>query len=109
MNNEFLNCDCCGETIHYGKPYVCISQRVEVARHSDADDTEETEVVDSNLILVMCRKCGNKYNAQYFNAVVNAIPFRAKRVSENQETYTSLTHVQQMSTLVTRQRRATAG
>ncbi len=102
MNNEFLNCDCCGETIQYGKPYVCISQRVEVARHSDADDTDETEVVDSNLILVMCKKCGNKYNAQYFNAVVNAIPFRAKRTVESQGTYPAFAQIRQLNTLAAR-------
>lgn len=102
MNNEFLNCDCCGEAIDYGKPYVCISQRIEVARHSDADDTDETEVVDSNLILVMCKKCGNKYNAQYFNAVVNAIPFRAKRTAGSQGNYDAFAQIRQLSNFAAR-------
>ena len=83
MNTPFLYCDCCGKAIHYGKPYVCISHSVEVAEHSLVKNQDEADVIESHSILVLCRSCGNHYNENFFELVVNAIPYKLTRVCEN--------------------------
>jgi hypothetical protein len=74
-NNDLgYECDGCGKIIQKGKAYVCISKNIEQINHEVISNEEEVEVISSENLLVLCGKCGNKFDDDFFINIIKNFP-----------------------------------
>jgi hypothetical protein len=83
MSKKYTECGRCGKTINYGNAYVSIVRNVEQADFNITRNDDEIIVIDSQEIITLCGPCGNRFNANMIEKIVNGIPTDNSNISSN--------------------------
>lgn len=76
MNDEIVTtCDRCSKPIPKGNAYVCISRSIEQIEHNIAENQDEVQVIDADIIIALCGSCGNKFDTASLQKIVALIPW----------------------------------
>ncbi len=67
-------CNKCGKTIPDGRPRVAISKTIESAEVDPETGREEIEVVDAQVLLIFCGRCGNRFDTDALVRLAREIP-----------------------------------
>ncbi len=70
----FTTCDQCGKDIYYGNAYVSIARNIEQIDYDKRTKEDQVQVIDSEVILLLCAKCGNAF---HYDRIKDLIPARA--------------------------------
>jgi hypothetical protein len=83
MSNVFTTCDKCGKEILYGNSYVTIARNVEQAEHIISSNKDEVQVIDSELLLTLCGRCGNAFHYDIIARIIDTIPIKGSPDKSN--------------------------
>jgi hypothetical protein len=83
MNSVFTTCDKCGKEIHYGNAYVSVQRNVEQAEHNFISNEDEVQIIDSELLLTLCGKCGNAFHYDIIARLIDTIPINSSTLKGN--------------------------
>jgi len=64
----------CGKAIPIGHPMVSISKSIESMQVDPESGREEIEVVDSQVLLVFCGHCGNRFDSEAMVKLARELP-----------------------------------
>ena len=67
------NCDKCNKPISLNEAHITINYNVEMKKHNPVILKDEVNVAHSQLVLVLCGKCGNQH---YANNVADALQLK---------------------------------
>ena len=74
MSTPFTSCDICSKEIFHGNAYVAIDRNIEQANIIASKDETEVQVIDSEVLIILCGKCGNAFPANLISKIIKAIP-----------------------------------
>jgi transcription elongation factor Elf1 len=72
MEHPLPTCDMCGKEIPYETTHVSFIKNTETLHLID-DCIEEVEVIDSELIFILCSACGQNFNTSLIKILIDAI------------------------------------
>ena len=72
--DEEDTCDMCGKSIPVGHPMVTISKSIESMQVDPESGRAEIEVVDSQVLLVFCGHCGNRFDTESMVKLARELP-----------------------------------
>lgn len=72
INSAF--CDKCNKEIVEGETYISISRNVEQLKHNLVANTAEVMIFDSLLLCTLCYSCGNNFNYDALQKIIETIP-----------------------------------
>jgi ribosomal protein S26 len=76
MKDEIVtSCDRCSKPIPKGNAYVCIYRSIEQIEHNIAENQDEVQVIDAEIIIALCGNCGNKFDTAALHKLVQLIPY----------------------------------
>ena len=65
-------CDSCGTAIQYGNAQVTVTRNVEQVDRSSESPEVSVSVIQSDVLLTLCARCGNRLNHQLLADVLRA-------------------------------------
>jgi hypothetical protein len=83
MANIFTTCDLCAKEIHYGSAYVVIERNIEEAFHNVTSNKDETQIIDSEVLITLCGKCGNEFQYDVIAKIIQAVPANDYSIKKN--------------------------
>jgi hypothetical protein len=83
MLNIFTTCDLCTKEIYYGNVYVAIQRNIEEAFHNVARNKDEAKVIDSEVLITLCARCGNEFQYDVIAKIIQALPPNEYSIKRN--------------------------
>lgn len=83
MNDIVDNCDRCGKLIPTGAAFVCLTRSIEQIEHSVADMEYSAEVIDADILIALCGRCGNAFDTETLVKLISIIPDRLDGIQAN--------------------------
>ncbi len=69
----YTTCDWCDKDIAYGNASVTINRNIEQMDSTEEDPDGIVTVIDSNVLLTLCARCGNKLNSEMLKGILLAV------------------------------------
>ncbi len=82
MNAIFTTCDKCGRDIPYGSAYVAIARNIEQTEYSESSKDYDIQIIDSEVILMLCGKCGNGFHYDRIKELIEEPSKKTKIVDD---------------------------
>ncbi len=76
-------CDRCGKIIPKGTAYVCIYRSIEQIEHSIIQNEDVAEIIDADILIALCGKCGNKFDTGTLATIISTLPFERSAIKRN--------------------------
>jgi predicted RNA-binding Zn-ribbon protein involved in translation (DUF1610 family) len=79
MKNDgriYTQCDWCGREIAYGNASVAITRNVEQVDNTKDEAEGIATVIDSDIVLTLCPRCGNKLGCDTLRSVLQVLKHR---------------------------------
>ena len=67
-------CDRCGKAIPHGSAYISLNRNIEQLEHSIANNKDEVQVIQSDILLVLCGSCGNMFDTETMVKLIRLTP-----------------------------------
>ena len=83
MEDVIANCECCGKAITRGAAYVCLARNIEQVEHSVSRQADEVEVIQSDMLLALCGRCGNRFDTDTLVRLIRLVPNGADGIAGN--------------------------
>lgn len=79
----FATCDKCAKPIYYGNEYVTIERNLENAKLNCVSDKIHVDIIDSELILMLCSDCGTIFQHKIIETIIKTIPISSSLGENN--------------------------
>ena len=76
-------CDKCNANIPHGNPYICVTHNIEYMDKDLITMTDSINIVDSDEILILCGRCGNRMTKVAMKQILKGIPIDQNIVRNN--------------------------
>lgn len=83
MEEVITHCSRCKKPIYRGAAYVCIARNIEQVEHSVSAHEDQVEIIQSDMLLSLCGRCGNRFDAGLLEQLIQLIPVSDAGVQDN--------------------------
>jgi len=76
-------CDRCKSNIPHGSAYISILHNIEQMGRDMTTRSDYVNVISSEELIILCGKCGNRFNTKAIKQIIKVIPTKYQRIIEN--------------------------